>query len=223
MLLGGSPAGFPQITAMQVTILDDYDSVRVLNIPSGSVGDVILVSVRTGGSPNVHSLPSGYTLLGNTSTTARWSHFYRVADGSEDSTITINVTTDGVTTQNVRAVAIARRISSVLTGEASFIHRQADTGATPGAATAPWGSSKNLFITEYSSRYAAWLANAPPAGYGTLVFEVNTENHVTSTGIASAHRELEAASDTPGAWDLSFPVEPGTTQHAITTILRGSP
>ena len=207
MLLGGGSAAGITIHATATTSHWHYDySSHPVNLPAGvQAGEVLWMVFRTGYNPTSHATPAGWTLADQGSTTAMISWFYRVADGSEGATVTIDVTSDGTTPRTTPADAIVYRLGGVATSEATW-YAINYTGTTPNPdVTAPWGSAVNLFITDYSSRYSDWTVTAHPTNYEGLIFIPQGGTSANTAAIASAHRFLEAASDTVGDWTLNAP------------------
>ena len=183
----------------------EYSSIPV-NLPTGvQAGDVLWMAFRTGHNPTVHATPAGWTVADQSGTVAMISWFYRIADGNEGATVTIDVTSDGTTPRTSPADAIVYRLSGVATNEATW-YAINYTGSTPNpAVSAPWGSALNLFITDFSSRYSDWTVTAHPTNYVDLVFDPGGSSNANVPAIASVHRFLEAASDTVGDWTINAP------------------
>ncbi len=203
------PSAPTDITIESVTTTShwhyDYSS-HPVNLPADvQAGEVLWMVFRTGHNPTVHATPDGWTLADQGGSAGMISWFYRVADGSEGATVTIDVTSDGTTPRTSPADAIVYRLSGVATNEATWFAIN-HTGTTPNpAVSAPWGAMANLFITDFSSRYSDWTVTAHPANYVDRIFIPWGSTSANSSVIASVHRFLEAASDTVGDWTLDAP------------------
>ena len=193
----------------------DYSS-HPVNLPAGvQAGEVLWMVFRTGYNPTVHATPAGWTLAENGGTTGMISWFYRIADGNEGATVTIDVTSDGVTPRTSPGDAVVYRLSGVATNEATWFALNY-TGTTPNPdVTAPWGPAANLFITDYSARYSDWEVTAHPTNYGGLVFIPQGSTSANTSAIASVHRFLEAASDTVGDWTVGGPSGTISSRYAV--------
>ena len=208
MPLGGGAVAATGITIESVatTMWSSAVSDPSINLPSGiQPGDVLWMRVRTGINPTVHETPTGWEYVEDGGTTAMISWFYRIADGNEGASVTLNVTSDGTTPRTTTGNAIVSRLSGVATNEATwYAINYTGTTSNP-AVSAPWGAMMNLFITDYSSRYSDWTVTAHPANYTDLRFDPQGSDSGQTTAIASVHRFLEAASDTVGDWTINAP------------------
>jgi hypothetical protein len=200
---GAPPAGgYPVVQATAVTSLSDQQTERIFALPSGiQSGDLIYLATRAGRNPvAVVTDPPGFTLMAATGgANSITRYYYRVADGSEGSTVSI--TYDGA----ARVVGVAYRISGVAVGAGSFIERtDPATGVYDPTNLAPsWGSAKTLWLSEFSARSSDWTVT-PPTGYGTALTAMNNSNtDATYVGMVSVRKEAEAASDNPDAWVLA--------------------
>ena len=219
MPLGGGNAAGITIHATATTSHWNYDySSHPVNLPDGiQAGDVLWMAFRTSHNPSVHDTPTGWLLADQGGSVGMISWFYRIADGSEGATVTIDVT-DGAATPSPRttpADAIVHRLGGVATSEATWFAFNY-TGTTPNPdVSAPWGSAANLFITDYSSRYSDWTVTAHPANYTDRIFVPWGSTSANSSAIASVHRFLEAASDTVGAWTINAPSGTNAERYAV--------
>ena len=223
MLLGGGSAPPPSgitIESVATTMWSSAVSDPSINLPSGiTAGDVLWMRVRTGINPTVHATPAGWTVAAQSGTVAMISWFYRIADGSEGASVTLDVTSDGTTPRTTTGNAIVSRLSGVATNEATW-YAINYSGSTSGPdVTAPWGAMANLFVTDYSSRYSDWAVTAVPSGYANLRFNPQGSSSIDTTAVASAHRFLEAASDTVGNWTIT-PVTGIATERFAVAVFR---
>ena len=215
-----APTGIA-IESVATTMWSSAVSDPSINLPSGiTAGDVLWMRVRTGINPTVHLTPSGWEVAEQANSTAMISWFYRVADGNEGATVTLNVTSDGTTPRTTTGNAIVSRLSGVATNEATW-YAINYTGSTSGPdVTAPWGAMANLFITDYSSRYSDWAVTAVPSNYADLRFNPQGSSSIDTTAVASAHRFLEAASDTVGAWTITPTASGLATERFAVAVFR---
>lgn len=144
--------GFPEILGTTSYGAASSTNVHAIAIPAGGSGDLLLLHIVHSTSTSL-TVPSGWTSLSasvnNVFGGPRSSWIYRVANGSEGSTLNFN--TSNLTT----CVAVMRRIKvgtfqSVpeLTSAASTA---ASTTPNPPNLAPSWGSAKSLWIAAYGA------------------------------------------------------------------------
>ena len=194
-------AAFPTIAASNSGNSGGNATSHTVNLPTGiSSGNLLIVSFSNDGSATV-TWPSGWTQLFSTvnGTNNILSVAYRIADGSEGTTITVG------TSGNESSAHTSYRI----TGHDSSTAPAYGTAATdssanpnPPSLTPAWGAADTLWLSVYG-----WDSNATNSSYPTnytLGQVTNLYNHQRQgTGIASAGYNLNASSQDPGTATLS--------------------
>lgn len=196
---------FPAIEAVGETNGSAAATNKVCNLPAGIVsGDLLILLLRAAGD-DTHSTPTDWT-PGPVNNKADASNdtqsiFYRVADGTEGGTVTVNGTA------SLKFAAICWRI----TGDDGTIQWSADatgTSATPNpAALTPTGGAKD-YLWLWTGGWEG-EQTSPPAGNPT-----NYSNPIgagsgtggavaTNCRVAGASRQLNAATEDPPSWTIS--------------------
>jgi hypothetical protein len=199
----GRTSAFPLV---QTTATDfkTANLTNTYNLPAGIVaGDLMLFFARY--SPNITlTFPGGWNLLFNANdgnnviTGGCW---FKIAASGE--------TTISITASATTAIAtIAYRISGYV-----GTPQAATTNGTTGNADPPnlaptWGTKKTLWIIH--EFHGAPAAATPPANYTNVIAGPNTQSN-------AAQRNLEAASENPGAWTVS-----GQGWRASTVAVQGT-
>lgn len=192
---------FPTVESTATSQVNTSGTSHSATLPSGiAVGDLLIVIC---GCTSISAM-SGWTFALSTSSI---SVAYRVADGSEGSSVSF--TTTGAT----RSAHNAYRISGYTgTPEAQ----------TPAASynvpslTPTWGSDDTLWIAAVRVQASDYTINGAPTNYGSLIEVGNPSSSATSryrTG--SATRQLAASSDDPD----SFTVSGGSAATPSSTLI----
>lgn len=190
---------FPSIAATNSGSSGGNATSHTVNLPAGIVaGNLLLVAFTNDGSATVSvtTPATGWSTLYSTpnGSNARSTVFYRFADGSEGSTIT-------VTTSASEGSAHA---SWRMTGVDKQTNPEGGTPATGSSANpnppslnpSNWGTEDTLWIAVYG-----WDGNVAhtsyPANY-TLGQTTNRWANANGCGVAIGGRQLNAASEDPG-------------------------
>lgn len=154
------------------------------NLPTGIVsGDLLLLNYQSG-TTTVPSAPAGWTQLYNQGTPTnnqRGAIFYRVANGSEGSTVTVS----GGATQS----SITYRIDTY-TGVPEIASTSGASGTNnpdPPNLTPSWGLYKNLWLALGWVNFAS--ISGTPSGYLNTI--------TIASRLTSSQRQLLAASENP--------------------------
>jgi hypothetical protein len=197
---------FPQIATASEGNSGGTASSLTVTLPTGiASGDLIVVEVSIDGT-TAATWPSGWTQLyaANTGPVARIEVRYRVADGTEGSSIS-------VTTASTESTYIARRI----TGHNSAIEA-AGTPNTSAGSTTPdppsftpsWTQGDTLWIAActYRSFGGGNGLTAYPSNYSLsqLDHDVGATAGGYGVGGGSAARELNAVTENPGTFTQSL-------------------
>lgn len=184
---------------------DNQGSSHVVAIAANTqVGDIILVVIGFGKGSTTVTWPSGWTVLwtysgpaatGYGTSSAAW----RIADGTEGSSITIT------TSNNVRFAAVSFAVRDH-GGELEHVSAASGGSATPDppALTPSWGAAGTLWIVAESGDTRSGPPTAWPAGYDYFyVWAAATSGSGNWAHAAAAARQLNAATENPGAFTLS--------------------
>ncbi len=192
-------AGFPTVAATNGGNSGANVTSHTVNLPTGiSSGDLIIVMFSNDGDATV-TFPSGWTnqLFSTASGTFnRFTVNYRIADGTEGSTITVT------TSASEGSAHTTYRITGY-TGTP-----EASTPATSGGSTTPdpssltpsWGADDTLWLAVQGNN-----GNVSVTAYPTN-YSNGINNRWASTngvGVGSAERTLNAASENPGTFTIS--------------------
>jgi hypothetical protein len=166
----------------------------VCNLPSGIVsGDLLIVVLGRSGIAGTVTWPAGWTEIEDQATIRPLAYAYRIADGTEGSTIT--VTSSNSRTFSAMAFLIKNHASSTSAPVDGTSATGTSTDANPPSVTPSWGSTVNtLYIA-----VAAWDNNTSmssyPANYTQLTAVFNGTNRVL---LVAAYRVLKGSPEDPG-------------------------
>lgn len=166
---------------------------HTVNIPSGSAGDMLIIIICALATMGTCSA-TGWTALGEdlNSGQAHINYLWRYADGSEGTSVT--VTSTGTTrTCNL----IVHRFSGAKNqapekGTAVTFTSSGTTAANPPSLTPSWGAEDTLWLPVMGNKTTGGVS-AAPTNYSNLAV-----NSGVSAQVASAQRQLNAASEDPG-------------------------
>lgn len=190
---------FPQVAAVNGGNNNSDSTEHTVNLPSGiQVGDLLLVFFVSDSYPT-ETFPEGWTELFDmwNGTTVRFWCYYRVADGTEGSSITVQTSTEQ------RTAHTSYRITDYTgTPEASSSTGDESANPDPASLSPSWGAEDTLWLGACGYDDGRQEITAYPANYtdGRNDFA----DHVAGCGLGTARRELNAASEDPGAFTLEF-------------------
>ncbi|MER8672543.1 hypothetical protein [Mesorhizobium sp. M0037] len=196
MLTDGGPgaAGFPVTAATAVSVYTGGTTTKTVDLPAGiQSGDLLLVCFRCHNSNNALTTPSGWTLLDSRSSAGAGAIYYRVADGSEGSTLSVVSSTTGDSAHVAFRITGYRGIP-----EGLFV---AASSKDPPAVAPSWGSAQTLFIAGISSsgQNADTQVIRAPANDGDLQ-QIGSGGSTSSVSMATVRRKLAAAKSDPKAF-----------------------
>lgn len=196
--------GFPTVAATATSESGTSTTSHTANLPTGiSSGDLLIVILGTASGV---SGVTGFTLFSPTSTGL--VAYYRVADGTEGSTVAF--TTSG----NTRNACNSYRITGY-TGTPEASASTANSYNVP-SCTPSWGSGDTLWIAAVKVRASDYTINAAPTSYGSLIENGNASSSLTSRlRCGSAYRQYTSSSDDPD----SFGVSGGSATSPETVLL----
>jgi hypothetical protein len=198
---------FPQVAGTATTNGSTAATDKVCNLPSGIASGNLLLLVLRSAAADTHTTPSGWTALFANETDASGgditSCWYRVASGTEGTTVTVNGTA------STKFASLAYRIAAHdSTTPPAVSTRATGTSTTPNppALTPGGGAQDYLWLW-----MGGWQGEqtSPPAGtptnYTDPIGASSGTAGSTSTNcrVASARRTLTAASEDPPAWTIS--------------------
>lgn len=175
---------------------------HTINLPASiAVGDLLVVAFAALGNPTI-TWPAGWTAIREDTSggnTPRLSIRFRVADGTEGSTISITTGT------SVGSAHLSWRI----TGHRANVNAVPQSGtnalqtALPDSPSVNTGASDNyLWLAIYAWEDGTTTHSAYPTNYSTAQI-TDRWNNVAGCGIASGARQLTAQTEDPGTASIS--------------------
>lgn len=202
---------FPSVAGTPAVTEFGGASSHSISLPSGiQAGEILLMAIGHHRADRPWSTPSGWTGLaqdarGSTSSGCRMAVFYRVATGSEGSSVT--VAADGT----AHGAAIVFRVTDYDGApEAQITNDRSSTPSPPNLAPS-WGSADTLWFALAVNSPEQTLSSYP-SGYSGGVTGVGTNAGSGSNDdsrTSAAYRQLTASSEQPGSFGIS------TTVHWI--------
>lgn len=189
---------------------DSVSAVTSYDIPlpaSLAAGNLILVMMTVANVTGATTITpqGGWEELYNDGTQGnirRWAAYWRESDGLEGSVFPITISTgSGV-------VSIAYQISNWTGIEATANAGNFDTIANPPELTPTWGNAHCLWIAA-QGRATTVAPSSAPADYDDL--EGSILSSAIGPQIATARRELRAASENPGEFGVTAAFWRGST------------
>lgn len=199
---------FPQTVAPTVTAFaTDTTSHAVTMPPVVNVGDLLLALLASNtqsGNATPITTPAGWTEKSTfyPGTSVRLGVYAKVADGSEDGT-----TVDFVSAPATQAVAQVYRVTSwygTIAGvEVGVSVNGTSTTPDPPSLSPSWGALDTLWIALAFPNNSDSTLSVYPTDYSNGVYTA-TATGTSGAALASARRELNAASDDPGTFTVSI-------------------
>ena len=199
LILGGSgvtPSAYPQIEASASTSQTSDSTNHVVNLPTLSAGQTLLIISAIDGTATVSA--SGWTALtsfananaGNVSITALW----KIASGSEGATVALTVSASERGEHYAMAISGAHASAPI---EGASVNGAATTAHDPPSLTPSWGSDDNLWIA-----CAAADASADSAQTYLRIPILSCHEHVASPGnVAGVALGIATREFTGTVWD----------------------
>ena len=195
---------FPADAARATTNGSTAATNKVCNLPTGiAAGNRLTVLLRSAGA-DTHSLPTGWSwLVQNNAADASddvTSIIWKIADGSEGATVTINGTA------SLKFASIAWRITGGGTPQISAAATGTSTTPNPPSFSPTGGAQDYLWLW-----VGAWEGEqtSPPSGSPTNYVNPFGANSGTAGTVATncraagASRQLNAATEDPPSWTIS--------------------
>jgi len=207
LLLGRGVFAFPTVAGFNTTNGTTATTAPVVNLPTSiSAGQTLiaLIRVAVGGAIG---WPAGWTEMVDVSTDAADDQIaaaWRKADGTEGTTITLS-------SGNGKFAALTWRITgatdpTVTAPDFNSFNTGTSTTPDPGNSTPPGGAQDYLWL--WIGGWEGEQTSPPasnPTNYGSPIGANSGTSGVTSTNcrVASAHRQLNAATEDAPSWTIS--------------------
>lgn len=226
---------FPVIAATNTSSHTSNTTSHTINLPSGIVSGNLLIVFFTCGPPNNGDVtitwPAGWNILSETFLAGSLGHkqstYYRRADGSEGSTITITTS----------ALRVSAHGSYRITGHHATRNPEAGVAATGSSTSAnppslnpsAWGTEDTLWAAFGSAESGAAQFSGFPSGYTLNQLSVSGNN----VQLGAAAKQSRVESEDPGTFTnpnapwiaQTFAVPPapddtGTRTHPVQQAAR---
>lgn len=191
---------FPVIVAAEVSPSTGGSSIDVV-IPSGSVGDILLSLIIIDGSDTPVEHTAGWEMpakVGGTQITS--ALLWRIATGSDALTVTLPSASrnKGAITYRISGHGHSASVPLELAASSESF----DAAPAPLALAPSWGAADTLWVAGFAMDNGSRDLVSYPADY-TLSQQVFDSNVTSGALGALAGRNLNAASEAPGAFTVS--------------------
>jgi len=219
---------FPTVAASNTSVQSSATNSHSISLPSGiQAGDLLIIFFTYPISGLANAL-SGWTKLKEyygSGDVFGTNVYYRVADGTEGSTVTIT------TTGNFQSAHASYRITGY-NGNPEVSTGVTSTGSTtpdPDSLT-PSGGAKDYLWIAHAGAPGAVTFSAYPTNYGSNQLTIRSNSSGSAATVAVATRNLNASSEDPGTFTISGSVRwvaltvavAGITSTAYTKTLTES-
>lgn len=195
---------FPVIEATNTGNEAVVDATYSAPLPAGiTAGDLLIVFAAAWNNTFAlqYDTPSAWNPLFQSSGTGQLRSlacFYKVADGSEGSTLAMT------TTQSAFKASTSYRISNYTgTPEAGTTATGSSSNPNPPSLAPSWGSDKNLFIA-VCGQHSGIAAQTEPTNYDDIIQASAVNSSQDRPRAASCTRFYESSSDDPGTFGTSI-------------------
>lgn len=196
---GGSP-----IERVSVTPTSGLASqtTHAVNLPAVTAGDLLIMQFNFRHvSSTISSPPSGWTELGNTGSTGGNTHlyiWYKVASGSEGSTVSVTLTSAATAAAQVHQI---RNYSG--SPEAGAFSSTASSSPDADAYSPSWGAASAMWIVLFGCRGDPAVSAYPYTDGESAQSSGTTGITGSAQGCASCITSQSASPFNPGAYTLS--------------------
>lgn len=206
-LKAASGSAYPTVEATNTSSAASAASASV-SLPTGIVSGNLLIALCVLFDDRTHTWPAGWTELYDADTGSQSSSAaYRVADGSEGASITVNF--GGGSSASAH---ITMRISNYQgTPEVGTAVGGISTSPNPPSITPSWGSDDILVLAMVGARTTS-VVSAAPSSYTDLL---TVAAGGSGPSAAIARREVTGTTEDPGTATLPSSVEWTTNTLAI--------
>ncbi|HXE75321.1 MAG TPA: hypothetical protein VNN18_06780 [Candidatus Xenobia bacterium] len=186
---------------------------HTFNLPTGIASDDLLIIIASFDAVPTVTWPSGWTQLIHTATTNNFATFdvyYRIADGTEGSTITVTTSTSegsAHTSYRITGYQGTPEVCTVVVANTNV--------PNPCSLSPSWGADDTLWLAVmgYNGNHSI---SAFPTNYSNTIS--NRWASSNGTGVGSGERQLNAASEDPG----TFTISASNDTAASTLAVRGA-
>lgn len=204
---------FPEIRASAKSAVEPNQTSHTVNLPTCEAGDMLICLFTPDGLPTV-TFPTGWTILLQPTNSAycRPKLAYKVADGSEGSTMTVTTSVAEGTTHIT--IAIKKNTYQGIPEGSTYYYSAAY--CNPPNYTASWGSDDNLWLA-----FGAYDGNKTLNNYPSNCVGLQEQANVSvlGTGCAAAKYDTAAtATFDPATFGLSA----SAYAYGLTVVLRGA-
>ncbi|WKZ25111.1 MAG: prepilin-type N-terminal cleavage/methylation domain-containing protein [Patescibacteria group bacterium] len=220
-MVKASPGGvqenpFPIVRGFQETIISVSLVTHTVNLPNYEIGDLVVIFSRLGTSlANIPTTPTGWNVLVIRANDGTSTIYWKIMNGTEDSSVDISSNTDRRAVHHsysIRNFNETNPISGVFAS--SNITDPPNLTSGFGNVSALWFAMVGNLVT-VNNQY-----NTPPTNYNNFKTGValNSSGSTVSVRMATARRELVAASEDPGLFGMT-----GTANRpqAATVAIQG--
>lgn len=215
--LGGT-TGFPVIRGTSANSTNTFDTSHAIDLPAGvQAGDLLIVDYTAAAVDALDTVtlnvPGGWTSLDYHTQFIfnRRRVIWRIASAAHTS---VTVTTGNSSTYSANCYAFSQYSKTPAMTPFPNFATTANPDSAPLSVPADWGGAPHCcFISSVYKGGAGYSIDALPSGYGDLL----GTTAAFSTRSFSARRNVQAATEDPGAWATSA----STGAVPVTIAVRG--
>lgn len=196
-IIGGAKK-FPEVVGALTSASSSPTTSHAVGLPAGNTGDLLLIFFAS--KFQTANDPAGWvplvTAVSSPTPDTRFKAWYRVADGSEGSSVTITTPLGVVSARNVYRIRRGRTPeASAVVGGGQF--------PDPPALSPSWGVEKTLWLAvSGSTTINSHAVSAYPSGWSDGT-QITATNGAQTAVCGSARLEAEAGTVNPGAFTLN--------------------
>ncbi|MCY1286288.1 hypothetical protein D9M68_643160 [compost metagenome] len=214
--------GYPEFKALAKSQFGGASTSGTLTLPSYAVGDLLILSINYHATGATLTLPSGWTLLASTtaSTATRHSIYYKVADGTEGSSLSITFSVVASFACIIASLKSGTFAFPVVIQAAQFVTTvTVESPPDPPSLSPSSGSAKYMVIASYGAK-----SDCSPTAY-----PYSGGDYIANSGIGGSTGTRETVAICFGTFNASsvdpspFAVSTTGTRWAIsnTISIRG--
>lgn len=203
ILLGGDA---PESLSVTESATNTPGTSHVVALPAATIaGEMLLAFLEWNSDCTVTGPGGGWTKLrGDASSPGQSEVWAKIATGADGSSATWTTSTSQAGAFHVRRIT-GNKGGLVAGVDYDIAVNTAATTANPNppSVSAGWGAANNLFVCSAHYRGGNQVMSAYPADYTLGDYQVTTNGGGGGAGVATAVRQLAAASDDPGIFTLA--------------------
>lgn len=216
---------FPQVAAVSGGNNASDSKQHTVNLPNGiQSGDLLLVFFATDGYPTI-TFPGGWTQLFQTANSSyvAFGAWYRIADGEEGATITVETST-----WEMSAHTSYRITGYSGTPEAGISATSNSSWPDPPSLTPTWGAEDTLWFACEGNDHQ-YSVSSYPTNYADGRNDIASSS--SGCGVGTCRRELNAVSENPGTFTIAaseqwvantVAIQPATMQEVAPSSIPSS-